>query len=161
MIALIPGMTAALASLQSQPPTSPSSQDGFSQLLQSASQNLSSSDPPAPPAPASYTVQPGDNLSAIGKKLGYDNTEILAQANNLKNPDQLQIGQVLTLPEKIPGPHQVASTQLAKLADKISASRSQANQPCLREASTGVCLLVRFPASRENDGQRAAFQHVC
>lgn len=126
MIALIPGITAALASLQSQPTASPSSQDGFSQVLKSASQSLSSSDPPAPPAPPRYTVQPGDNLAAIAKKLGYDHPEMLAQANQIKNPDQLQAGQVLTLPENTPGARPAAPTQLAKLAGKISAGRPQA-----------------------------------
>jgi rare lipoprotein A len=90
---------------------------------------LSSSEPPAPPAPPSYTVQPGDNLSAIAEKLGYDNPEILAQANALKNPDQLQAGQVLTLPENTPGSQPAGWTQPAKLAGKISAGRSQAAKP--------------------------------
>ncbi len=129
MIALIPGITAALASLQSKPAASPSAQDGFSKMLNAASQSLSSAAPPAPPAPASYSVQPGDNLSAIARKLGYDNPEALVQANNLKNPDQLQIGQVLTLPENAPGSHPVASTRLAKLANKISAGRSHLAKP--------------------------------
>jgi rare lipoprotein A len=129
MIALIPGITAALASLQSQPATSSSSRDGFSQMLNSASQSLSSSKPPAPPAPASYTVQPGDNLSDIARKLGYDNPETLVQTNNLKNPDQLQVGQVLTLPENATGVHTAATTKLAKLANKISAGRSCAAKP--------------------------------
>jgi rare lipoprotein A (peptidoglycan hydrolase) len=124
MIALIPGITAAMASLQSKPAASSSSQEGFSQMLNSASQSLSSSNPPAPPAPASYTVQRGDNLSAIAKKLGYDNPEPLVKANNLKNPDQLQIGQVLTLPENTPGSRPAVSMHLAKRADKISAGRS-------------------------------------
>jgi rare lipoprotein A len=125
MIALIPGITAALASMQSKPAASSSSpQDGFSHLLNSASQSLSSSNPPAPPAPARYTVQPGDNLSAIAEKLGYDNPETLVQANNIENPDQLQVGQVLTLPENATGVHTAATTKLAKLADKISAGRS-------------------------------------
>jgi len=129
MIALIPGITAAMASLQSHPSSSPSSQDGFSQMLNNASQSLSSSEPPASPAPASYTVQPGDNLSAIARKLGFNNPETLVQANNLKNPDQLQAGQVLTLPENAPGSQPVASTRLAKLAGKISAGRSHIAKP--------------------------------
>jgi rare lipoprotein A len=129
MIALIPGITAALASLQSHPASSPSSQDGFSQMLNSASQSLSASEPPASPAPASYTVQAGDNLSAIAKRLGFNNPATLVQANNLKNPDQLQAGQVLTLPENAPGSQPVASTRPAKLAGKISAGRSHIARP--------------------------------
>jgi rare lipoprotein A len=129
MIALIPGITAALASLQPKQTTSPPPQEGFSQFLQSASQSLSSKEAPEPPTSATYTVQPGDNLSAIAKKLGYGNPGTLVQANHLKNPDQLQIGQVLTLPENTPGVQTAASTKLAKLADKISAGRSHATSP--------------------------------
>jgi rare lipoprotein A (peptidoglycan hydrolase) len=129
MIALIPGITAALASLRPQTAASPPTQEGFSRLLNSASQSLSSEEAPAPPALPTYTVQPEDNLSAIAKKLGYDNPGTLVQANHLKNPDQLQIGQVLTLPENTPGVQTAASTKLTKLADKISAGRSQAAKP--------------------------------
>jgi LysM repeat protein len=74
-------------------------------------------------------VQPGDNLSAIAKKLGYDNPEALARANRLKDPDHLQIGQVLALPEHTPGLQKAPPIKLAKLADKISAGRSQAASP--------------------------------
>ena len=74
-------------------------------------------------------MQPGDSLTAIAKKLGYDNPQALAQTNHLQNPDQLQVGQVLTLPENTPGPRVAASTPLAKRADKISAGRSQAAGP--------------------------------
>lgn len=126
MIALIPGITAALASLQSKPAASPSARDGFSKMLNAASQSLSSAAPPASPAPASYTVQSGDNLSAIARKLGHNNPEALVQANNLKNPDQLQVGQVLTVPENDPGNQPAVSIQLAKKADKISAGRAYA-----------------------------------
>jgi LysM repeat protein len=126
MIALIPGITSALTSLQPQPAASPAPQDGFPRLLDSASQSLQSGESPAPPAPPRYQVQPGDSLTAIAKKLGYDNPQALAQTNHLQNPDQLQVGQVLTLPENTPGPRVAASTPLAKRADKISAGRSQA-----------------------------------
>ena len=96
MVALIPGITSALTSLQTQPPASPAPQDGFPRLLDSASQSLQSGESPAPPAPPRYQVQPGDSLTAIAKKLGYDNPQILAQTNHLQNPDQLQ---------GWPGPH--------------------------------------------------------
>uniref|UniRef100_A0A7V6A3B9 Probable endolytic peptidoglycan transglycosylase RlpA n=1 Tax=Desulfobacca acetoxidans TaxID=60893 RepID=A0A7V6A3B9_9BACT len=125
MIALIPGITASLNSLQSPPAAAPSPRDGFSRLLHNVSRSLSSPEPPSP-APATYTVQPGDNLSAIARKLGFHNPEILAQVNNLKNPDQLQIGQVLTLPEHSQQSQQEGPIRQAKLAEKISAGCSQA-----------------------------------
>jgi rare lipoprotein A (peptidoglycan hydrolase) len=126
MIALIPGLTSALASLQPQPAASKGRQSGFSQLLNSASQSLSSGESPVPPAPASYQVQPGDSLTAIAKKLGYDDPNALAQANQLKDPDRLQIGQVLTLPENIPVRSQPAAAKLATVALKPQAAPSQA-----------------------------------
>ena len=126
MIALIPGLTSALASLQPQKAASYGQPEGFSQLLNSASQSLSSDEAPASPAPARYQVQPGDSLTAIAKKFGYDDPNALARANQLKDPDRLQIGQVLTLPENIPGRSQPVVTQLAATAAKPAAARSQA-----------------------------------
>ena len=59
MIALIPGITSALTSLQPRPAASPAPQDGFPRLLDSASQSLQSGESPAPPAPPRYQVHPG------------------------------------------------------------------------------------------------------
>ena len=123
MIALIPGLTAALAALQPQPAASPPPEKGFSQLVNAASQGLASAQAPAPPAPPRYTVQAGDNLTAIAKKLGYDNPNALAEANHLNDPDRLQIGQVLALPEPTPARDLPASTRLATPAVKPPAGR--------------------------------------
>lgn len=126
MIALIPGLTAALASLQPQREpqraASPSPQEGFAQLINSASQGSS---PAASAALPRYTVQPGDNLTAIAKKLGYDDPGALARANQLQDPDRLQVGQVLTLPENTPGVRAPMATKLAKAPARAAAGRSQ------------------------------------
>lgn len=64
---------------------------------------------PAPAAPtttASYTVQPGDSLAAIAAKYGINYFE-LARMNNLQNPDDINVGQVLIVPgppEPAPAP---------------------------------------------------------
>jgi LysM repeat protein len=64
---------------------------------------------PAPPTPTSgpgetvrYTVQRGDNLSSIAYK---HNTSVQAimTANNIANPDSLEVGQVLTITKGKPG----------------------------------------------------------
>jgi rare lipoprotein A len=90
----------------------------------------------APSAPR-YVVQSGDNLSVIAKKLGYDNPQVLAQANNLKDPDQLQIGQTLTLPENSPALQSPGSTRLAKKNPaKPAATVSQETNAT--QAATGV-----------------------
>ncbi len=131
MIALIPGLTATLASLRPQSAAASASKEDFSQLLASASaasRSASSAKAP-PPAPARYVVQAGDNLTAIAKKLGYDDPMVLARANNLKNPDCLQIGQVLTLPESGAVPPHAASTTLAQAAVKPAAVKTAVVQP--------------------------------
>ena len=55
---------------------------------------------PAPPAAQSYTVQPGDTLSKISKAF-YGNASQymkIAEANNIENPDLIQVGQKLVIP---------------------------------------------------------------
>ncbi len=123
MIALIPGITSALASLQKQQTAAPAPQDVFPHLLDSASQSLQSGESPAPPAPARYEVQAGDNLTAIAKKLGVTDPAALAQANHLKNPDQLQVGQVLNLPENTGTASQPAPKPTVAAAAKPAVSR--------------------------------------
>jgi LysM repeat protein len=61
---------------------------------------------PAPAATTSYTVQPGDYLSAIARRFGVT-TAALATANNLSNPSLIYVGQVLVIPgadEQAPPP---------------------------------------------------------
>ena len=48
-------------------------------------------------APGRYTVQPGDTLSAIAANSGVSVT-MLTEANNLVNPNALEVGQVLVIP---------------------------------------------------------------
>lgn len=129
MIALIPGLTASLAALRPPTPATSDPQEGFSQILQSVSQKSSNSTPaePSSPTPDRYVVQAGDNLSVIAKKLGYADPMALARANHLKDPDRLQIGQVLTLPEHNgPAPPSSGLTRLAQPAEKPGVKQSQA-----------------------------------
>jgi len=51
----------------------------------------------APSASAAYEVKPGDTLAAIASNYGTSVSE-LAKANNLSNPNELQISQKLTIP---------------------------------------------------------------
>lgn len=92
MIALIPQLDATLAYLQPEARPSPES---FAEVLQAAADTM----PPAQPAASpQYTVQQGDSLAKIAKKLGYSSPKELAQANGIKNPNLIQIGQVLSIP---------------------------------------------------------------
>lgn len=59
--------------------------------------------PPAPPAPEppkhiEYVVKPGDWLSKIGKAFGVD-WRVLAEHNNLKNPDLIFPNQIIMIPQ--------------------------------------------------------------
>ena len=51
-------------------------------------------------APATYTVQKGDSLYSIARKLYGDQKRFkdLAQANNISDPNKITVGQVLTVP---------------------------------------------------------------
>lgn len=53
---------------------------------------------PTPPAQQTYTVVAGDTLSEIGERFGVDYLRI-AEANQIANPDLIQIGQVLVIPQ--------------------------------------------------------------
>ncbi len=56
--------------------------------------------------PETYVVQPGDMLSAIAERYSVS-VEALVQANNLTNPNALEVGQALTIPvatPQAPGP---------------------------------------------------------
>lgn len=126
MIALIPGLTAALAYLRPQPSAPSKPQEEFSHLLAAAAPSGQESAPPKPLPPSRYEVQPGDNLTCIAKKLGYDAPLVLAQVNKLKDPNLLQVGQVLTLPENTPTSPNPGFTRLAQPPVKASAARAAA-----------------------------------
>ncbi len=99
MVSLIPGLEKTLAYWRPQGTVSPEA--GFAAMLTA----LSPPATPAPPAAATYQVQPGDNLSRIAKKLGYPDPLALARCNGLQDPHLLRPGQVLTLPatSEVPG----------------------------------------------------------
>ena len=56
-----------------------------------------------PDASATYVVQPGDTLEAIGRRLGIAWT-LIAQLNDIKDPTRLQVGQVLDIPGAVAAP---------------------------------------------------------
>jgi LysM repeat protein len=71
---------------------------------------------PAPPEPVTYTVQSGDTLSAIAQ--AHDiSVEALTAANGLLDPDVLQIGQVLIIPEEEPEDLEAPAATTAPVAD--------------------------------------------
>ncbi|MBN1205018.1 MAG: LysM peptidoglycan-binding domain-containing protein [Myxococcaceae bacterium] len=95
--------------------------------------------PPAPaPAPSpgsqtTYTVQPGDTLSAIARRFG-TSVQAIAQANGITNPDRISIGQRLTIPgggapAPQPGPGPSPSPSPVVVGDPASYFMSQVVHP--------------------------------
>ncbi len=54
--------------------------------------------PVPPPTPITYTVRSGDTLFGIASDLGVDVEDLMA-ANGLTNPDTLDVGQMLVVPQ--------------------------------------------------------------
>jgi lysozyme len=52
---------------------------------------------PASAAAQTYTVQSGDTLAAIAARYG-TTVDAICQANNIQNPNEIEVGQVLTIP---------------------------------------------------------------
>ncbi len=82
---------------------------------------------PATPTPAgtTYTVKDGDTLSGIASS---NNSTVAAiiQANNLTDPDKLQVGQKLTIPPASAGSSAPAASTPAKPAAGGNAAASGA-----------------------------------
>ncbi|MCY4064608.1 MAG: LysM peptidoglycan-binding domain-containing protein [Chloroflexi bacterium] len=57
---------------------------------------------PSPTAtPITYQIQPGDTLVNIAQQYG-TTVDLLVAANNIPNPDQISVGQILLIPTAIP-----------------------------------------------------------
>src|SRR3989338_9631415 len=77
------------------------------------------------PKVRTYTVKKGDSVSSIARdQLGsMDYTDELVRANNIKNPDQIDVGIVLVLPE--------ISGQVARDEEKPTTAPTQVIKPTL------------------------------
>ena len=55
---------------------------------------------PVTPSGTPYVVQRGDTLSRIAQRFGV-NTNVLAQVNNIANPNRIFVGQTIRIPDLI------------------------------------------------------------
>lgn len=53
---------------------------------------------PTPEGPVTYVVELGDTLTAIAEKFGLEDIRILMTANNISDPNAIQVGQELIIP---------------------------------------------------------------
>lgn len=69
--------------------------------------------PPVVPTTGDYTIQGGDTLGAIATKFGTD-INTLASINNITDPNLIQAGAVLKIPQGAGAPTTVAPTTISK-----------------------------------------------
>jgi predicted chitinase len=99
----------------------------------------------APPASTTYVVKSGDTLSGIASQLG-STPDAIAEANGLKNPNDLSVGQHLTIPV---GAAQQGAT---KPAPGAATGTSTASKPATG-AATGTATAAATGASTANAAQ--------
>lgn len=55
------------------------------------------------PVAITYIVQPGDTLGSIAKRVGLSDPYLIAQYNHLADPNRIEVGQVLLIPQNMIG----------------------------------------------------------
>lgn len=82
------------------------------------------------PAPLVYTVKAGDTLSGIAQTYGVSVQEII-EANNLANPDMLNIGQELTIPGHFISPTAAPATEETSTEEASPTTAPSSDAPSL------------------------------
>ncbi len=109
---------------------------------------------PTPSGPRHYTVKEGDTLLAIAIKYGVT-VEALAQANDLKEPYPMKIGQELVVPEAIeasPTPTSTVAPTPAATASPAAASPTPASGPqryTVQEGDTLLAIAIKYGVTVE------------
>ena len=81
-----------------------------------------------------YEVQPGDSLGLISQKTGVD-VDTLITLNNISDPNQIEVGQILILPSKIFG--EGGAGNVAAVVPSVGTSR-----PVNQDILTGMNQLL-------------------
>ncbi len=106
-------------------------------------------------ADTSYTVQPGDTLTKIAARHGVT-VDTLIRANQLSNPNALQVGHVLTIPDGAPPAARADSTtyivqkgdSVARIAARFNITPDalmQANHLTTSTLQPGQVLIIPAP----------------
>jgi LysM repeat protein len=91
------------------------------QVAQEAAAAQATPAPQAGSAPTTHTVAPGENLYRVGLRYGVS-WSVLAQHNNITNPNSIRVGQVLRIPgtEAIPvSTPALETTYVVRLGDNL------------------------------------------
>jgi len=80
-----------------------------------------------------YTVKPGDNLSKIAKRFGTNLAQLLKANPQIKNPDRIQVGQVVNLPDTSTETTQPLPSNVVPAIDPTPAPATKTT-----DSSTGV-----------------------
>jgi len=134
----------------------PTVQEGWCTIPADRGRSLA---PPAAPSrgvPPVYTVQRGDNLTLISRRLGVSTAE-LVRCNRLANPDQLTVGAALLLPEGGPQTTTPATTRPPLLpADADGFAKLPAQTPDHRYALPRLTVPLTLPALVPTPGTTGA-----
>ncbi len=90
--------------------------------------NLASSAPGASSTAPTYVVKPGDTLYGIARSTGTD-FETLKRLNNLSDPNQLTVGQVLRLNASAPSGQLAGGARPGSAATTVKPPASSSSQP--------------------------------
>jgi len=71
-----------------------------------------------------YKVQPGDNLSKIAKRFGTSIAQLLKANPQIKNPDRIQVGQLINLPDTSTDTTQPLPSNVVPAIDPIPSTKT-------------------------------------
>lgn len=94
------------------------------------------------PAPIVYIVQPGDTIGSIAKRLGLSDPYAIAEYNNLVDPNVIEIGQALLIPQNLIGDVPTGAASGAIPAAVVNATATYANIPSVKPTSTATATPV-------------------
>jgi len=102
----------------------------------------------APSTPTAYEVKPGDTLAQIASHYGTSVSDIVS-ANNLANPNRLQISQKLTIPTEnnTVAQETVASNPAVVVSSNTNVTNTSRNSALPKNSSTPI--LVPTPANSQ------------